>query len=1049
MIYSTPRRACERCSSACASVMAELDKPTLEATVVGPPGGSRAVDVAHEIAAPRIGRFSVLRKIGEGGMGVVFAGYDEQLDRKVAIKLLHRSSGPSGLRLAREAQGLARLSHPNVVQVYEIGEHDGAPFIAMEFVDGDTLSAWCEKRPRSWSEQLPILLAAGQGLAAAHGKGLIHRDFKPDNVMVDADGRVRVMDFGLVRGTGDDDAEVSEPASQEVPPPISRSSALAETGVPSGLAETGVPSSSSGSASSGAVMRDRLTRTGSVMGTPAYMSPEQFMGISADARSDQFSFCVTVWELLYGQRPFAGESFTEVCLAVTGGELREPPRDAAVPGWIRKVLERGLATEPEQRWPSMAPLLAALADDPRRRRAAVLFGAVSLALVFVVLGLRGCLNEAERERGEQTCVEEGQAIATVWNDEISHEIAAAFTASKLPFADDSWNRTRTQLDAYADEWAATRTGACRETLLEHTREDASLTQVRGCLDDAQVSLTATVEVLRNADARLVAHAARLPVSLPRLSACVDEASLALRPITPERVELDELRADLERASALGIVGDYEASLVLAARVANDATSLGWPPFEAQARLLVGDLQRDLGDTATAQESYGRAFALAGETGADDTAMRAATKLALLIGHDLARYDEGLMWGQVATMMVRRLHAEDGLDEAGLQVVMGRVEFDAADYPEARNRLLRAQELFEAALGERHPEVSVALEALAAVDQAMGDSDQALARLARAVEIREAAYGPHHPEVATLLAATGSVHDDRGEFERARELMERALEIRETAFGPEHPDVAESLLGLGVVDGNLGYNDQALERFERALAIREAASVPNRKRIADLLLNTALIHSRLGHADEALRANERALAFYEATLGPSHPRLALVLVNISHQRRMQERFDEAERALERAMQIYEFNFGPEHASLASVHLGFGVLAADRGDLDAALAANRRAVELLERIHGAEHLDVAQALTSLAQIHVRRRELEPARAAYERALAIELRSATVGSMSAGTREQLANVLWDLGERDAAREQIVAAREQLDVVGDAETLAQLDAWILAHPD
>ncbi len=215
----------------------------------------------------KIGRFTVLRRLGAGGMGVVYAAYDEMVDRKVAIKLLQRMrvGEEAGDRLLREAQALGRLSHPNVIQVYEVGVHEERVFVAMEFVEGCTLEAW--EPEASLAAVLDVYVQAGRGLAAAHEAGLVHRDFKPDNVLVGNDGRARVLDFGLARSAG------------EAPPDPASSAELERMGVDT----------------TGDRLVTPLTRTGAVMGTPAYMSPEQHLGQPTDPRTDQFSFCVALW----------------------------------------------------------------------------------------------------------------------------------------------------------------------------------------------------------------------------------------------------------------------------------------------------------------------------------------------------------------------------------------------------------------------------------------------------------------------------------------------------------------------------------------------------------------------------------------------------------------------------------------------------------------------------------------------------------------------------------------------------------------------------------
>jgi WD40 repeat protein/serine/threonine protein kinase len=346
-----------------------------------------------------IGHFMVLRKLGEGGMGQVYAAYDADLDRKVAIKLLsggHQS--PTAIaRLTREAQGLARLSHPNVVAVYEVGHQQGVVFIAMEYVDGQTLRDYFERTPdRNWQDKLAVLVQAGKGLAAAHDKQLVHRDFKPDNVMVATDGRVRVLDFGLVR-----DLEPEHPSSEareqddhddhddhdnhhhaEPRPPAHR----------------------------------HLTRTGAILGTPAYMALEQLEGKRADALTDQFAFCVVVFEALYGERPFAGDTAAAVAARMYAGEVRPRPSKTEVPRHVHDAIVRGLAAKPSERWPNMPSLLAELEASLERRKRRWIWavvGALATLVTLVVIAtplVRDALGERDRRIAEQAQDLEAHAL---------------------------------------------------------------------------------------------------------------------------------------------------------------------------------------------------------------------------------------------------------------------------------------------------------------------------------------------------------------------------------------------------------------------------------------------------------------------------------------------------------------------------------------------------------------------------------------------------------------------------------------------------------------
>ncbi|MEM9460733.1 MAG: serine/threonine-protein kinase [Myxococcota bacterium] len=291
-------------------------------------------------SAQRIARYMVIEQVGRGGMGMVYAAYDTQLDRKVAIKVLPEDELPAQedrVRFQREAQALARLSHPHVVTVHEVGEADGELFLAMEFVQGQTLVHWLRTARPGWREVLEALIQAGRGLAAVHEAGLVHRDLKPSNIMRRDDGMVKILDFGLARAVSGGSARSVDPGEASGPVQCADSTL-----------------------DSGSELSTSLTRTGTVMGTPGYMSPEQLRGDVVDARSDQFSFCVTLYEALYGERPYPGRTLNSLSRSVLEGRIRRMPKDCQVPARLRTVLLRGLATDPAQRWPSMEALVEQL-----------------------------------------------------------------------------------------------------------------------------------------------------------------------------------------------------------------------------------------------------------------------------------------------------------------------------------------------------------------------------------------------------------------------------------------------------------------------------------------------------------------------------------------------------------------------------------------------------------------------------------------------------------------------------------------------------------------
>jgi hypothetical protein len=329
--------------------------PTVAATESSPVSARKPRSLERGAS---IGRLVVLDELGHGGMGVVYRAYDPQLDRRVAVKLLRPDAAQDHQeRLLREGQAMAQLSHPNIVAVHDVGSLGEQIYISMELVEGESLRQWL-KTPRTWREVLAVFAQAGRGLQAAHERKLIHRDFKPDNVLLGSDGRTRVADFGLARAV-----DVTDPDE------------------PMEMAETGV----------GRALVTPLTRTGAMLGTPAYMAPEQLVGAATDERTDQFCYCVAFYEALYGERPFEAKTLAEQTLAVSQGRVRPAPKGSDVPSWLRQVIVRGLSARPEDRFPSMEALLGALPADPDSDaslsdRARALITALFGLTVFVIIG---------------------------------------------------------------------------------------------------------------------------------------------------------------------------------------------------------------------------------------------------------------------------------------------------------------------------------------------------------------------------------------------------------------------------------------------------------------------------------------------------------------------------------------------------------------------------------------------------------------------------------------------------------------------------------------
>ncbi len=444
----------------------------------------RAPDPAHlrvreDTSLPaRLGRFEVLGHLGSGGMGAVYRARDPELGREVALKVVReQSSSPEELgeaqsRLRREAQAMARLRHPGVVTIHEVGVVEGRIYIAMECVDGIPLSRWVEQTPRSWRELVRVFIAAGEGLAAAHEAGVVHHDFKLDNVLVDRAGRVSVADFGLAHlGRQLERTRHDAPASEH---------ALLET------------------------------RPGAVMGTPAYMAPEQLMGGRGDPSSDQFSFCVALYRALFGQLPFHGEHPAVYSRSVLAGALRPPPRARGAPRRLYAILKRGLANEPSQRWPSMRSLVQALETTatPRGPRRA-LTALAALAVVGAIVTTSSLIASWEFER----CVN-ADPFGSVWDDSVKEELAPT-NATANP---NEWLSVTQALEEHTRRWREHTRSLC-STERDWRRGFESRAASR-CTERGLDELRAFVDALREGESSLAQASAAVADLRPPALVCL-------------------------------------------------------------------------------------------------------------------------------------------------------------------------------------------------------------------------------------------------------------------------------------------------------------------------------------------------------------------------------------------------------------------------------------------------------------------------------------------------------------------------------------------------
>ena len=816
--------------------------------------------VERQLAA-KLGRYALLRVLGEGGMGVVFAAYDQDLDRKVAIKLLRtRTRGAQWDEswLRNEAKAMARLSHPNIVQVYDVGMEEGTLFVAMEFVVGVSLRAWYKRKQRSVREAIDVLLQAGRGLQAAHESGLVHCDFKPQNVLVGKDGRVRVLDFGV--------AQLRE---------RTRAAAADSPSDP-----------------------QKATRMG---GTPAYMAPELHQKHPPDARSDQYAFCVALYETLYGQRPFVGLTPEELRAAILAGKPA-PASDAKVPPWLRKVVLRGLAVDPAQRWPSMAALLAELGRDRGRtlRRWGLALGAATL------VGLVG-FNVAQRrvyqaELEAHRCDAAASSLAT-WDDERREAVRKAILGSGLHFAEDTWPRVAASLDEYAADWSAMRVEACEQNR-SGAQSDLLYERRVACLEQRRADLAALVAVYSAADRDVVTKAVRASAELRPLAPCADP-ELLLADVAPPAAELipevERLRNTLATVRAELSAGRVKPARERLTTTSPEIVATAYRPLIAETQLLVGIADQALGDYKAAAAAYEAALWAAEASRHDAVAVDIAIRLTLVVGYHLVKLEESALWERLAAAAIDRQGGPREL-EARWLAAKATVRLRAGKADEATDLMRAALAASERISGANSFEAALLLGNLGSIAGVSGDMQTASEYSQRALTAAEALLGPEHPDVATVCANAGAAALGRGDFPAALALLERARGITERTVGADHPEVARIYNNLGSVHSRMHDYEQALTLLTRSAELRRRLLGDQHTDTANTEGNIADTLLQLGRPAEALDHIERALAGHLASVGDKHSRYG---AGLAHRGRIElalGRFKPAVADLERGLEI---------------------------------------------------------------------------------------------------------------------------------------------------
>jgi hypothetical protein len=742
-----------------------------------------------------VGRYVIEGRLGAGGGGTVYRARDPETGRVVAVKLLvsdGRAASPRA-RLLREAQSLAKLQHENIVEFYEVGVFnpgvldpsasatDNGVFLAMEFVDGSNLAQWADD-PHSWQQVRDVFVAAGRGLAFAHARGIVHRDFKPSNVLVGDDGRVRVADFGLARAT------------RELTAPLP------------GLAlrlpdEASLPG-----------VHMALTKPGTVIGTPAYMAPEQHLSSRADARSDQFSFCLALYEALYRRSPYQGSTPGKLLEAKLRGIIVPPPRDTVIPSRVNRAVVRGLAPDPAARHESMEALLDALVADagaprPARVVLAVAIAGVSIAIVGATAWTLG--------RAPAASCDDTLATSS-WDHDRELQLRESFAAKGVAYGETTLVRVRDRFDRWSTDWSTARGAICATT----TASSPAI----ACLRASKLAATAVQAAVSRADALHVERAIRASARLPGAARC----SATTGGTTHDR-SLDERLWQAFAALELG-----ESGAAGQADALRSDAGTGAPAIAAAATILLAEASpTDVDDAALA-----RAHAAVTDLATPMWSERAAL-LGLARTLDVGDAEAAARW--IAALDPHRAAPE----------VLARVEVANATLALGRGSTAQAVHHCNAA---RDAVAAAAVDAVIAFDievacariiDADGPGPAAIAQWESAAAVAERAFGSDHPIAARTRCDLGLALLAAGRRDPARPHAALGFDVlrRVTA-----PDDVRRLLPLVLLFELEPSRDSEAGRRWLSFAETVVGEDPSRRRAYALaLLDVA---TAVGHQDAA-------------------------------------------------------------------------------------------------------------------------------------------------------------------------------------------------------
>lgn len=856
-------------------------------------------------------RYVLVRQLGAGATSWVYEAYDPELRRAVAVKLVRDETpfGTSGeSRLYDEAQTLAQINHPNVVAVHDVGTYDRVAglesdagrgvFLVMELVRGVSLTEAVRETTGDWRRALELLLPAGDALAASHRAGVVHGDFKPDNVIVAEDGRVVLLDYGLGRLRRETDT-------------------------------------------------DELSET---VGTPAFMAPELFDGGASTPASDQFAYCVALYEAIHGRRPFTGGSLEELRDAVNRG----PPRGTTrVPGWLDRAIRRGLGPEPSARFDSLEALIRELRGRAAFRRRAA--GASALVGLGLAVGLAVMVPGATTD----DCAPRADELDGVWDDAVRGRVRDAFDASGVAFAGESLAVVQRQLDTYADAWMERRESACEAT------QPGRQVAVRACLETRRAALAQVTRILGQADPAVVTHAAEVVAELPPVTGCADAALPVPDPAAPSTATAGALESDLARATALVTAGHLD-----------EATALLKELLEAAERAEVHDV------TAGALLQRARVEILRAKWPAAESSLYRALTAAERAGHVRHSIEAQLGLVEVLRKRNKASEAQRLLEVAGARLDLqdlgpalaakrahgqAMVEFHHSRLPAALAHAEEALRLYEAAYGPNSAQAIMALWDVAVFQGRLYDIQTSEASYASMQRRLEESLGRRHPLYGLALVGLAYTRMDTARPKEAVAYFEDALEVIEPVVGVVHEHAIWAYEGLGGALSQLGRHDEALEHLRHAVTVARQAYGNDHTQTGDALAHMCAVMSQQERYRESLDACRESRDILAATLGTEHQQTATAVNTYGAALVGVGKIDEGIALIREAHDVRVRLLPADHPHIGYSHFNMGKARLAQGDPAAAQKELTAAVEVWQQSYGPDHPEVARALLVLARAH----------------------------------------------------------------------------------